>query len=165
MRRAARFLAVSVSFHTSPTGEAWSGRRWKPSLGWNMEVAAIQATQNVCAILIVDDTIATRAPLGALLRTCGYRVFEAADADEALALLNSRLEIEVLVTDVQMPGSMDGLALARWVRKTRPRLRVVVLSGLDLGAQLAGEGVACFSKPLPSAALLAALPPPTFEMA
>jgi CheY-like chemotaxis protein len=124
------------------------------------------ATHSVPAILIVDDAVATRAPLGALLRTRGYQVFEAANADEALALLNSRLEIQVVVTDVQMPGSsMDGVALARWLRKTRPGLRVLVLSGLDVRAQLAKDGVACFSKPLPSAALLAALPPPTVELA
>ena len=124
-----------------------------------MEVAAIQATRNACAILIVDDAIDTRAAVGEFLRTCGYRVFEAADADEALALLNSPLAIEVLLTDVQMPGSMNGIALARWVRITRPRLRVLVLSGQDVSAQLAGEDVPFFSKPLQSAALLAALPP------
>lgn len=62
-----------------------------------------------------------------------------------------------------MPGSMDGIALARWVRKTRPTLRVLVLSGLDVAAQLAGEDIGCFCKPLVSAALLAALPRTTTD--
>jgi len=118
-----------------------------------------------CALLIVDDAIEARASLGELLRLRGYTVFEAADADQALTVLNSRLDIGAIITDVQMPGSMDGIALARWVRKTRPLLRVLVLSGYDLltfqrevASQLAGEGIACFRKPAVSEALLAALP-------
>jgi len=118
-----------------------------------------------CALLIVDDVIEARASLGELLRLRGYTVFEAADADQALTVLNSRLDVSAVITDVQMPGSMDGIALARWLRKTRPSLRVLVLSGYDLvvsereiAAQLAGEGIACFRKPAVSEALLAALP-------
>jgi CheY-like chemotaxis protein len=129
----------------------------------SMEVPASEVARSVCSILIVDDAIGTRAPLGEMLRQRGYRVFEAADADQALALLNSRQEIHALITDVQMPGSMDGIALARWVRKTRPMLRVLVVSGLDVAAQLAGEGIACFRKPLTSEALLAALPCTTVD--
>jgi CheY-like chemotaxis protein len=128
-----------------------------------MEVPASSAARTVCSILIVDDAITARAPLGELLRMRGYLVFEAADADQALTLLNSRLDIDALVTDVQMPGSMDGIALARWVRRARPTLRVLVLSGLDVASQLSGEGIACFRKPLAPDALLAALPRATSD--
>ena len=123
-----------------------------------MEVAATNPESARCAILIVEDAIATRAALGELLRMAGYVVCEAADADQARVLLESRMEIDVLITDVEMPGSMDGIGLARWVRRNRPALRVLVLSGLDVASQLAGEGIACFKKPLQSTLLLAALP-------
>ena len=125
-----------------------------------MDVSAARTHRSECSILLIDHSIATRAPLGELLRTHGYRVFEASNADEAIDLLNSRLEIEVLVTDARVPGSMGGIALAEWVRKTRPRMGVLVVADPDLILQSIDEGVACFTRPLPANDLLAVLPPP-----
>ena len=129
-----------------------------------MELRVAQAQRAERAVLLIDGSIATRAPLGELLRAHGYQVFEAANADEALDLLNSRLEIEILVTDARVPGSMDGLALADWVRKTRPKMRVMVVADPDAVPSLASDGVACFIRPLPPSDLLALLPPPTVDM-
>lgn len=124
-----------------------------------MEIAVDRdAAATRCSILVVDDAAPARAALGEWLRAIGYVVFEAADADQALTLLNSRLDIAVMITDVQMPGSMDGIALAQWVHKTRPSLRVLVLSGVDTGARLAGDDIAFFCKPPAQEQLLAALP-------
>ena len=128
-----------------------------------MELRVAQAQRAECAVLLIDDAIATRAPLGELLRTHGYQVFEAASADEALDLLNSGLEIEVLVTDARVPGSMGGLALADWVRKTRPEMRVLVVADPGAAQDPVTEGVACFTRPLPCTELLAVLPPPALE--
>lgn len=79
------------------------------------------------AILLVDGEVGTRAPMAERLRAARYQVLEAATADEALALLNSRLDIDALVALDAVSGPMDGLALADWVRKTRPALDVVVV--------------------------------------
>ena len=63
------------------------------------------------------------------LRSSGFRVIETANADEALAVLRSATLVDVVLTDIRMPGSMDGLALAELARSTWPRLKVVVASG------------------------------------
>jgi len=128
-----------------------------------MEVPVARAKRAECAVLLIDDSITTRAPLGELLRSHGYQVFEAANADDALNLLNSRFEIEVLVTDARVPGSMGGVALAHWVRKTRPAMRVLVVADPDAALDLPSEGVACLTRPLPSVDLLAILPPAMAE--
>ena len=128
-----------------------------------MELRIAQAQRAERAVLLIDDSITTRAPLGEFLRAHGYQVFEAANADEALDLLNSGLEIQVVVTDARVPGAMGGLALAEWVRKTRPEMRVLVLADPGAAPDLTSEGVACFTRPLPSTDLLAVLPPPTAE--
>ena len=128
-----------------------------------MEERVARAQRVGCAVLLVDHAIATRAPMGHLLRGSGYRVYEASDADEALDLLNSRLEIHVLLTDARVPGSMDGLALAYWVRRTRPAMGVMVVADPDAVPSLVSEGVLCLIRPLRSSHLLALLPPPAPE--
>jgi two-component system, response regulator PdtaR len=94
-----------------------------------VDVVTQRARDCAHALLLVDGQIRTRAALAEVLRASACQVFEAATADEALALLNSRLEIDAVVVQAQVSGSMDGLALADWVRKTRPALRVLVASG------------------------------------
>jgi CheY-like chemotaxis protein len=80
-------------------------------------------------VLIVEDEVLIRMLLSDVLRQAGYQVVEAANADEALALLTSSPEPDVLVTDVKMPGKVDGFALAAFVRRTKPDLKVIITSG------------------------------------
>lgn len=63
------------------------------------------------------------------LRDAGFVVIEAANADEALTVLRSSTAVDVLLTDIRMPGAMDGLALAAAAREGWPHLKVVVASG------------------------------------
>ena len=62
------------------------------------------------------------------LRAKGFVVVEAANSDEARAILQTSAPISVVMTDVRMPGSMDGLGLAQWVRAARPDLKIVIAS-------------------------------------
>ena len=64
-----------------------------------------------------------------LLKEAGFATVEAASADEAVALLEARTDIAVVFTDINMPGSMDGLKLAHAIRHRWPPVRVVVTSG------------------------------------
>ena len=80
-------------------------------------------------ILIVEDEVLIRMDVADYLRTCGYRVVEAGDAAEAIAVIESGHRIDLMFSDVQMPGAMDGFALARWVRTHHPQIRVILTSG------------------------------------
>lgn len=80
-------------------------------------------------VLIVDDEVLIRMLLSDVLRQAGYQVIEAANADEAVVLLNSSPDPDILVTDVRMPGTTDGFALAAFVRRTKPDLKVIITSG------------------------------------
>lgn len=79
-------------------------------------------------ILVVEDDILTRLAAADHLRAGGYRVLEAADAEEARALLRAAEPIEIVFSDVNMPG-MDGIRLAHWIAAEFPDVKVVLTSG------------------------------------
>ena len=79
-------------------------------------------------IIVTEDESALRMLATEVLAEAGYTVVEAARADDALAIIKSR-PVDLLFTDVQMPGSMDGLELARHVRRHWPRVAVLIASG------------------------------------
>ena len=81
-------------------------------------------------VLIVENEAIVRMELSHRLVNMGLAVMSAADADEAIALLNAHPEINLLMTDIRMPGSMDGARLARHARRRWPPLKVIVASGM-----------------------------------
>jgi CheY-like chemotaxis protein len=81
------------------------------------------------SVLLVEDEALIRTVVAEGLRDEGFTVIEAANAAEALAVLASGLPVDLLFTDVRMPGTMDGLALARVVMRTRPDIGILVTSG------------------------------------
>jgi CheY-like chemotaxis protein len=80
-------------------------------------------------ILLVEDDEAVREVTGVLLGGLGYRVLEAAQAPAALALLEAERAVDLLLTDIVMPGGMSGLELAAVAVQRHPALRVIVTSG------------------------------------
>ena len=80
-------------------------------------------------ILLVEDEPLTRMDACMGLQDAGFEVVDAPDAKTALELLRTRKDIAVLFTDVQMPGEMDGLELARAVHVLRPDIKILVTSG------------------------------------
>lgn len=80
-------------------------------------------------ILFVEDEVLTRMDMAEFLRQSGFRVSEAANAAEAIDALSSKLTVDLVITDVKMPGDTDGFALAEWVRTNRPGVEVIVASG------------------------------------
>lgn len=79
-------------------------------------------------VLLVDDDEQVRRAIGLLLRNLGYRALVASDAREALSLLDDHERIDLMVTDIVMPG-MDGVQLGERVQTRRPELPVVFISG------------------------------------
>jgi two-component system, response regulator PdtaR len=81
-------------------------------------------------VLIVEDDFLTRMNTAHMIEEAGFDVVEAANADDAIQVLEARLDITVVFTDVQMPGSMDGLKLAAFIRGRWPPLKIVALATL-----------------------------------
>lgn len=80
-------------------------------------------------ILVVEDEPLLRMDVADHLSEQGYNVFEAGNADEAISILEHQLEIRLIITDIDMPGSMDGLKLAEAVRNRWPPVKIIVVSG------------------------------------
>ena len=99
-------------------------------------------------VLVVEDEILIRMVIAAYLRSCGYRVIEAASADEAMIILQHKeLEIDVVFSDIEMPGSMDGFQLSKWLRANRPNVDVVLAGSVARAADAAAD--LCDSGPVP----------------
>jgi CheY-like chemotaxis protein len=80
-------------------------------------------------VLVVEDEVLIRLEITEYLRSQGFRVLVAANGDEAKQILSSGERIEVLFSDVNMPGNIDGLELAYWVRQNQPWIEVILTSG------------------------------------
>jgi two-component sensor histidine kinase/CheY-like chemotaxis protein len=80
-------------------------------------------------VLIVEDEMILRMRAVDIVEDAGFTPIEAVNADDALAILESRSDIEMLFTDIQMPGSMDGLKLAHAVRERWPLIKIILVSG------------------------------------
>jgi CheY-like chemotaxis protein len=80
-------------------------------------------------VLVVEDEFLVRMNAVALLEEAGFGVLEAASADDAIELLESRKDIRIVFTDINMPGSMDGLRLAHAIRNRWPPIELLLTSG------------------------------------
>lgn len=80
-------------------------------------------------VLIVEDEFLLRIDAADMIKGAGFEVIEAANADQAIKVLEARLDVTVVFTDIQMPGSMDGLKLAQAVRGRWPPIKIVATSG------------------------------------
>jgi CheY-like chemotaxis protein len=77
----------------------------------------------------VEDDEVLRMCAANVVADAGFTAIEAANADEAVAILESRSDIALLFTDIQMPGSMDGLKLAQTVHDRWPAIKIILVSG------------------------------------
>ena len=80
-------------------------------------------------VLIVEDEVLVRMHGAGILEEAGFDVLEAGDADEALALLRSHDDVSLMFSDIDMPGSMNGLQLAHLVHAKWPNVRLLLTSG------------------------------------
>jgi len=117
-------------------------------------------------ILVVDDDPLLRMSLALEIRDAGFHVREAANADEAERILSDEGAIGLVVTDIEMPGSRDGLAFAKSVRAFKPHIKLIVASGAVPGSGVDDIADAFFGKPYDTermitriASLLAGAPP------
>ncbi len=81
------------------------------------------------AVLVVEDEVMIRMDTVASLESEGFKVYEADNAADAISVLEAHNEIRLIFTDVNMPGSIDGLKLAHYVRGRWPPVKIIVTSG------------------------------------
>jgi two-component system, response regulator PdtaR len=93
-----------------------------------MLVVQVAAVPEKPTVLLVEDEVLIRLMVAEELRSQGLQVLEASNAEEALAILESSLPVDLLFTDVRMPGRMDGVALAKLAQARFPRLKVIIAS-------------------------------------
>lgn len=108
-------------------------------------------------VLLVEDEPLLRELLCIELEDAGYQVTEAADGDAALRLLDAPDHIDLLLTDIRLPGSVDGWAVARHARESRPDLPVIYATGFCAPPIDMVPGATLMRKPFASTAMIAAL--------
>jgi CheY-like chemotaxis protein len=106
-------------------------------------------------VLIVEDEMMLRMFAVAMVEDAGYTPVEAVDADEAIAILESRSDIALMCTDIQMPGSMDGLGLAHAVHERWPSIKIIVVSGQLPPSSVDLPPCRFFGKPLQAGQMIA----------
>ena len=120
-------------------------------------VVAPETLQPRRTILVVEDEVLIRMVICESLRDEGYTVVEAIDGREALKLLQTQSDIGLLITDVWMPGEMDGLALASSARERWGGLNVLIVSGHAPAAEALAVADAFLHKPFRIDTLIAAV--------
>ncbi|MDB5619061.1 HWE histidine kinase domain-containing protein [Tardiphaga sp.] len=100
-------------------------------------------------VLVVEDEMVLRMRAVDIVEDAGFNPVEAINADEAMTILESRSDISLLFTDIQMPGLMDGLKLAHAVHARWPTIKIILVSGqIKLTEAEKPSGARFFSKPL-----------------
>jgi len=99
-------------------------------------------------ILVVEDDVLIRMPIAQYLRDCGYKVIEAVNADEAMTVLSHQeTNVDIVFSDIEIPGPIDGFGLAKWVREHRPGIDVILTGTVPRSVDAAKE--LCDESPIP----------------
>ena len=109
------------------------------------------------SILLVEDEVLVRFMISDYLQDCGFKVFEASAAAEAIEILDANLSVDLAFCDVILSGVMDGIGLAQWIRRRRPDLPIVFTSADPSKAEMARrlcEGAPFLAKPFDVRALV-----------
>ena len=108
-------------------------------------------------VLVVDDEPFLRMAGIAMVEDAGFEAIEASHADEAIQILESRDDVRLILTDIEMPnGSLNGLKLAEAVRRRWPPIAIIIVSGhqVPTGEELP-EGTTFYAKPYPEDVIIA----------
>jgi DNA-binding NtrC family response regulator len=97
-------------------------------------------------VLVVENDVLLRLATASNLRDAGFEVIEAANSAEAIRVLEF-IPVDALFSDIDMPGNMDGLALAQWVHQRRLDTRIILTSGVERVLGAAEEYASFLPKP------------------
>jgi CheY-like chemotaxis protein len=108
-------------------------------------------------VLVAEDEVLVRHDISEYMRSRGFNVVEANSAAEAIQVLKDSLEVSVVFTDVRMPGTADGIDLARYVKKHHPQIPVIITSGHIFSAELPKDLGRLIDKPYDRALVVQAI--------
>ena len=132
----AKVLLIDIGFGTYHFQRRWScgvddHSAFPSSVPEPILISQTNPSSRPC-VLVVEDEIFCRFHAVDLVEAAGYRAIEASNADEAIAILEARKDIRIVFTDIDMPGSMDGLKLARAIRDRWPPIELILTSGQSM---------------------------------
>jgi DNA-binding NtrC family response regulator len=117
-----------------------------------------QGMADLSVVLVIDDDPVIRMFVCEILNERGFEVLAASSADEGLGILQNRPDVRAVLTDIVMPGTLDGLGLVSEIRRRWPRLGVIIASGRMPAIAAANATETVFlEKPFDEAGLAAAL--------
>jgi CheY-like chemotaxis protein len=99
-------------------------------------------------VLVVEDELLIRLDLADQLRSAGLIVIEASTGDEVLTVLKANDAIDLVVSDTRMPGATDGMELAAWLRRERPKIKIVLVSGYTATQDMTTVADVALGKPV-----------------
>jgi CheY-like chemotaxis protein len=99
-------------------------------------------------VLVVEDELLIRLDLADQLRSVGLVVVEASTGDEALTVLKANDAVDLVVSDIRMPGKTDGMELAAWLRRERPKIKIVLVSGYTATQDMTTVADVALGKPV-----------------
>ena len=105
------------------------GRGRQAGVGMNQVSSQLDPARREKFILVVEDEMLIQIMVSDSLRDAGFNVIEAFNADEAVRILHTGVKIDLMISDVRMPGSMDGLGLLEYSLEMFPTLPVILTSG------------------------------------
>jgi DNA-binding NtrC family response regulator len=109
-------------------------------------------------VLVVEDEMVLRMRAVDIVEDAGFTAVEATNADQAISVLEARSDISLLFSDIQMPGSIDGLKLAHAVHERWPDIKIILVSGqINPSAEEKPENSRFFGKPIDSEQMIAEL--------
>jgi two-component system, response regulator PdtaR len=108
-------------------------------------------------VLVVEDNAIVRIGAFDMVVAAGFEALEADGADEAIRVLERRPDIQLVFTDVSMPGSMDGIGLAHYIRDRWPPVRLIVASGRFVDESHLPVGARFFPKPYGESTIVEAM--------
>ena len=119
---------------------------------------AVLHSNKLPAVLIVEDEPLIRMDAVDMVNDAGFKTHEASSADQAILLMDEHTDIGILFTDIEMPGTMNGLELAAYVRDRWPPVIIILASGaIGLDETEFPEGALFFSKPYSAIQITASL--------
>ena len=123
------------------------GGKWSPPLACRVERHCVESSSRPVVLAVEDEPLILMLVVD-MIRDAGFDPLSASNADEAISIFERRDDIKIVLTDISMPGSMDGIKLAQAVRGRWPPIRIIVTSGFSGSEQkLLPEGSQFIPKP------------------